>query len=55
MQRIALALGSAWLLTACGGSNFNAFFTSEEQKNAQDQLRIQAQYEYDQGNNDEAH
>ncbi len=54
MQRIALALGSAWLLTACGGSNFNAFFTSEEQKNAQDQLRIQAQYEYDQGNNDEA-
>lgn len=54
MQRIALALGSAWLLTACGGSNFNAFFTSEEQKKAQDQLRIQAQYEYDQGNNDKA-
>jgi hypothetical protein len=54
MQRIALALGSAWLLTACGGSNFNAFFTSEEQEKAQDQLRIQAQYEYDQGNNDKA-
>lgn len=54
MQRIALALGSAWLLTACGSTNFNAFFTSEEQKKAQDQLRIQAQYEYDQGNNDKA-
>jgi len=54
MQRIALALGSAWLLTACGSNNFNAFFTSQEQKKAQDQLRIQAQYEYDQGNNDKA-
>lgn len=54
MQRIALVLGSAWLLTACGSNNFNAFFTSQEQKNAQDQLRIRAQYEYDQGNNDEA-
>ncbi|WP_141730901.1 hypothetical protein [Oligoflexus tunisiensis] len=54
MQRIALALGSAWLLTACGGSNLNSFFVTEEQKKAQDQLRIQAQYEYDQGNNDKA-
>jgi hypothetical protein len=54
MQRIALALGSAWLLTACGGTNLNSFFVSEEQKKAQDQLRIQAQYEYDQGNNDKA-
>jgi hypothetical protein len=54
MQRIATLIGSAWLLTACGGTNFNAFFTSEEQKKAQDQMRIQAQYEYDQGNNDKA-
>jgi hypothetical protein len=54
MQRIATLMGSAWLLTACGGTNFNAFFTSEEQKKAQDQMRIQAQYEYDQGNNDKA-
>jgi hypothetical protein len=54
MQRIALALGSAWLLTACGSTNFNSFFTTDEQKKAQDQLRIQAQYEYDQGNNDKA-
>jgi hypothetical protein len=54
MQRIATLMGSAWLMTACGGTNFNAFFTSEEQKKAQDQLRIQAQYEYDQGNNDKA-
>ncbi|HET9241366.1 MAG TPA: hypothetical protein VFO10_29135 [Oligoflexus sp.] len=54
MQRIATLMGSAWLLTACGGTNFNAFFTSEEQKKAQDQLRIEAQYEYDQGNNDKA-
>ncbi|MDQ3231275.1 MAG: hypothetical protein M3Q07_05590 [Pseudobdellovibrionaceae bacterium] len=54
MQKFALALGSAWLLTACGSNNFNAFFTSKEQDQAQDQLRIRAQYEYDQGNNDKA-
>lgn len=54
MQRIALVLGTTLLLTACGDSNFNAFFATQKQKDAQDQLLVEAQLAYDEGDNDKA-
>ena len=54
MPRISLVFGAACLMTACGSANFNSIFTSGEQKEALDQLLISAQFEFDQGNNDEA-
>ncbi len=54
MLRLPLMLGSLAVLTACGSANFNEIFLSETQKNAIDQKLLKAQYEYDQGNNEEA-
>lgn len=55
MVKLCLGLLSCVLLSACGETNFNEILlTSDSQKEAIDQLLIEARYEYDKGNVDEA-
>lgn len=55
MVKLCLGLLSCALLLGCGDTNFNEIIlTSDAQKDAIDQLLIEARYEYDKGNSDKA-
>ncbi len=55
MVKVCIGLLSCLFLSACGDTNFNEILlTSDSQKEAIDQLLIEARYEYDKGNVDEA-
>ena len=53
MNRLSALLLLAPLTVGCD-TNFTQYFASEDQKNSMEQSLIEAQYEYDQGNYDEA-